>query len=278
MPVFSRLQMYWEMLSSDPLGFLIYVAYLAVVVLISLILHECAHGHTALMCGDPTAKMLGRLSLRPSRHLDPIGTLCMLLLGFGWAKPVPVNPRNFKGNYRSDDFLVSIAGITVNFTLFLLCSAVSVGLNRLIFGDELLSYYQTAYGTIAGFVNPYASTDVPIALYISYVPRLSDVLIYSEIARPGLLYVQKFLLMMAQVNLSLAVFNFLPLPPLDGYHIFNDVILRGRLRLNANTFRWTQIALYALLLTGVLTSLLTTVNTTVYSAVVKLWLTIAGAA
>ena len=119
---------------------------------------------------------------------------------------------------------------------------------------------------------------MPIALYISYVPRLSDVLVYSEIARPGLLYLQKFLLMMAQVNLSLAVFNFLPLPPLDGYHIFNDVILRGRLRLNADAFRWAQIALYALLLTGVLTSLLTTVNTTVYSAVVKLWLTIAGAA
>lgn len=66
------------------------------VILISLILHECAHGYVAYRCGDRTAKMMGRLSLNPKAHLDLIGTLSMFLIGVGWAKPVPVNPRNFR--------------------------------------------------------------------------------------------------------------------------------------------------------------------------------------
>lgn len=81
----NRLEMYIEWLKTDPVDFIIYMAYTVAVVLISLILHECAHGWMALKCGDPTAKMMGRLSLNPARHLDPIGTLCMFLLGFGWA-------------------------------------------------------------------------------------------------------------------------------------------------------------------------------------------------
>ena len=85
-------------------------------VLIALTLHELAHGYVALRCGDPTAQMLGRLTFNPLRHLDPIGTLFMFLFGFGWARPVPVNPRNFK-RFRRDDFLVSAAGVTVNFLL-----------------------------------------------------------------------------------------------------------------------------------------------------------------
>lgn len=121
--MFSRLEAWFDYLTSDPLGFAVYALYLAGTVLLSLILHEVAHGYVALRCGDPTAKWMGRLTLDPRKHLDPIGTACMLLLGFGWAKPVPVNPRNFK-NYRRDDFLVSIAGITVNLTLFIFCTAL----------------------------------------------------------------------------------------------------------------------------------------------------------
>lgn len=63
------------------------------IILFSLTVHEIAHGYTAYKLGDPTAKSLGRLSLNPLKHLDPIGALCMLLFGFGWAKPVPINTR-----------------------------------------------------------------------------------------------------------------------------------------------------------------------------------------
>ena len=103
--MFSRLQTYLSMLRSNPLGFLIYIVYFTVTILLSLILHEIGHAYVAWRCGDPTAKMLGRLSLDPRRHLDPIGTLSMVLIGVGWAKPVPVNPRNFKGNRVRDDRL-----------------------------------------------------------------------------------------------------------------------------------------------------------------------------
>ena len=126
MGILNRLQLWWNWLTTDPLGFALYLLYFAVSVLLTLILHEIAHGYVAYRCGDPTAKMLGRLSLDPRRHLDPLGTLCLVFLGFGWAKPVPVNPRNFKGNYRRDDFLVSVAGITVNLTLFILWAITTV--------------------------------------------------------------------------------------------------------------------------------------------------------
>ena len=127
----SRLQSWMSYLTSDPLGFIVYALYLTATVLLSLILHECAHGYVAYRCGDPTAKWMGRLTLDPRKHLDPFGTICMFLLGFGWARPVPVNPRNFK-NYRRDDFLVSIAGIVTNLTLFVFCVALSVGINGLM--------------------------------------------------------------------------------------------------------------------------------------------------
>ena len=88
MGILNRLQLWWNWLTTDPLGFALYLLYFAVSVLLTLILHEIAHGYVAYRCGDPTAKMLGRLSLDPRKHLDPIGTLCLVFLGFGWAKPV----------------------------------------------------------------------------------------------------------------------------------------------------------------------------------------------
>ena len=139
MGILNRLQLWWNWLTTDPLGFALYLLYFAVSVLLTLILHEIAHGYVAYRCGDPTAKMLGRLSLDPRKHLDPIGTLCLVFLGFGWAKPVPVNPRNFKGNYRRDDFLVSVAGITVNLTLFILSMALAVALNGLLWKPEVIA-------------------------------------------------------------------------------------------------------------------------------------------
>ncbi len=90
---------------------------LAVMFIITL--HEFAHAFVAYKCGDPTAKFSGRMTLNPVKHFDPIGVVIFALAGFGWAKPVPVNPRNFK-NYKWGSFWTSAAGIIVNYlTAFL---------------------------------------------------------------------------------------------------------------------------------------------------------------
>ncbi|NQT19140.1 MAG: site-2 protease family protein [Planctomycetes bacterium] len=86
----------------------------ALPILWAVTIHEYAHGWMAHKCGDDTALYSGRLTLNPLAHLDPIGTLCFLLAGFGWAKPVPVNPYNYRHPSR-DDILVSIAGVCANF-------------------------------------------------------------------------------------------------------------------------------------------------------------------
>lgn len=86
------------------------------IILLALSMHELAHGYVAYKCGDGTAKALGRLTLNPLKHLDPIGAVCMLLIGFGWAKPVPVNMRYFRKPKR-DLVLVSLAGPLTNFLL-----------------------------------------------------------------------------------------------------------------------------------------------------------------
>lgn len=267
----SRLQWYFSYLTSDPIGFLLYALYLTVTVLLSLILHEMAHGYVALRCGDPTAKWMGRLSLDPRKHLDPFGTICMFLLGFGWAKPVPVNPRNFH-HYRRDDFLVSIAGICMNLTLFLFCTALSVGVNRLMWDADFYQFVRNSYGSVEALVSPYYNVGYGV-MYGELDSAFAECL-----AVPWLQYVQRFLLMMAQINLSLAVFNLLPIPPLDGYHLVNDTLLKGKLQLNQQTFRMAQLVLMVVCLSGVLSTLLSTVNRAVYGAVLHLMLMMTGGA
>ncbi|MBQ9325797.1 MAG: site-2 protease family protein [Clostridia bacterium] len=223
----SRLRMYLSMLRTDPLEFLVYILCFAVAILTSLILHECAHGFVAYKCGDPTAKYMGRLSLDPRKHLDPIGTISMILLGIGWAKPVPVNPRNYR-NYRRDDILVSMAGIVMNLCLFVLSTFLLVLQARL--GGN------------------YANWGI------------------------GMQVLQEFLRLLAQINVSLAVFNFLPIPPLDGYHLFNDILFRGRFQLNRNTFQIAQIVLLILCLSGALSGVLGTVNSALYNGMLNVWI------
>ncbi len=107
------------LLQQDPLAFALAFSAL----LLSLSLHEWGHAYAAFRFGDPTARRLGRLTLNPLRHLDPLGTVLLLLVGFGWARPVPVNPGAFR-RYRLGLFVVSVAGIAVNLALavlFALC-------------------------------------------------------------------------------------------------------------------------------------------------------------
>ena len=90
---------------------------------IAIILHELAHGYMAYILGDNTAKNAGRLSLNPIKHIDPVGFVCMLVFRFGWAKPVPINPLNFR-NRKRDTILVSLAGPLTNFIIAILVSFV----------------------------------------------------------------------------------------------------------------------------------------------------------
>lgn len=264
MGILNRLSAYFEWLTTDPIGFIIYLLYFASTIVIALVLHEVAHGYMAYRCGDPTAKMLGRLSLDPRKHLDPIGTLCLVFLGFGWAKPVPVNPRNFHDRVK-DDFLVSIAGIVVNLTLFLLSISLAIGFNALLWKPEVIAANGGAMAFLSSDGIGYAILTQGIGNeFINYMKT------------PWLMYVQRFLLMFSSINLVLAIFNFLPIPPLDGYHIFNDIIFKGRFQLSPQMFQITQMVLMLLLFSGILSSFLSSIIGAVETGVLRTLLMLTG--
>ncbi|HJU86198.1 MAG TPA: site-2 protease family protein [Gemmatimonadota bacterium] len=161
------------------------LVYVLPVLLFSVIVHECAHGYVAEWWGDPTARMLGRLTLNPLPHIDLFGSILvpgMLLLSgsgvlFGWAKPVPVTPENFRDR-RMGDITVSLAGPASNVLLALGLAAV-LGVARLIAGPG----------------------GVPESVF--------------TLCTYGIL-----------LNLVLAVFNLLPIPPLDGSHVVANLLPR----------------------------------------------------
>lgn len=216
MGLITNFATYKAMFQQNPVQLVLVLLMSAVAILAALILHEIAHGYVAYRCGDPTAKMLGRLSLNPAKHLDPIGTACLVLFSFGWAKPVPVNPRNFH-NYRRDDIAVSLAGITVNFGLFLVFYVAQFFLSRSLF----VSINGAMYWLSA---------------------RMYD---------QPLWYLYYFCSMFASLNLCLAIFNLLPIPPLDGFHVFNDILFKGSLGRNPRFFEISRVALLLLCFTGV---------------------------
>ena len=199
--------------------------------LMALSLHEFAHAWMANRCGDPTARMLGRLTVNPARHLDPVGTVMMLLLGFGWAKPVPVNPRNYR-NYRWDDLKVSIAGVTMNLAMFvlsflLMCGFVGFTIHGLPHLDS------ASIGSSGMFTaNLLGQRVVCTGEYyfnakdlFTMAPYIADYLIAPALGRMAG-YIYQMLSYFVLVNIALAVFNLIPVPPLDGYHVLNDLLLK----------------------------------------------------
>jgi len=150
-----------NLLLTDPLAFVL----IAVPLLYAIIFHELAHGWVALRMGDPTAKLLGRLSLNPLKHLDPVGTLMLFIFGFGWAKPVPVN-LNLLHDRKKGMIAVSSAGIIANMLLAFIA----------LFLDRLIS-------------PPPSNLLAPLLFYF------------------------------AKINIILAAFNLIPIPPLDGSKI-----------------------------------------------------------
>ena len=151
-----------------------------------MVAHEYAHGYAALRQGDNTALMLGRLTWNPLKHIDPVMTLIMPLvtfltmgIAFGGAKPVPVDPRNYR-NYRRGDIIVSVAGVATNLVL-------AVILTLLI---------------------------IPLGLIGRAIPGVST----------SLALVQFMFLYGVVINLLLAGFNLIPIPPLDGSHVMKHLL------------------------------------------------------
>ena len=256
--MFSGITQWINDLTTNPSATLITLAYVAFCILFSLILHECAHGWVALKCGDPTAKMLGRLTLNPLKHLDPIGTICMLFLHVGWAKPVPINPRNFR-RFRRDYILVSLAGIITNLLLFLLSLIISALLCKFMYDPELLEYAREK-GLQNNLLDIYHMI-FPNAVYGGVFD------IVSPNVRAGcewMLYVQRLFLMLAQMNLGLAIFNLIPVPPLDGYRFLDMFVFKGRLAMERSTMNIIQIAFLVICMSGLLSNFLGTVNGAVF--------------
>lgn len=131
---------------SDILTFLIAL----VAIVLSIMLHEVAHGLVALWNGDDTAKRAGRLNLNPVSHFDPVGFLMLIFLRFGYAKPVPVNPYNFK-NRKVGMFTVSIAGVTLNLLLAFFCYPLYVVCSGIAYLNTFLLYMVVINLNLAAF-------------------------------------------------------------------------------------------------------------------------------
>lgn len=185
-------------------------------ILFAISLHEVAHGFVASLCGDQTAKISGRLSINPMRHIDPIGTILVPLLVlsmssfiFGWAKPVPIDPRNFR-HPRRDLILVALAGPLANILLaFLFGFLTKLG---------LLLHYQG----------------------------------YTWIGKP-LTYIGGAGIM---INVVLAVLNLIPLPPLDGSKLLANLLPPRAALFLSYLEPYSILILLLLMITGLLSQIL----------------------
>lgn len=172
------------------------IALMLPAIVLGLTFHEYAHGLAAYKLGDNTARSQGRLTINPAAHVDPVGLILLFLAGFGWAKPVPINPLNFKGDMRRGVLLVSLAGPATNLLLAIAAAII--------------------WGALAGLKLPY----------------FNDIMMY-----------------MIQINVVLAIFNLIPVPPLDGSKILAG-ILPGRQEWLYKMEAYGMIILIVLIFTG----------------------------
>lgn len=231
---------------------LITICFYIPAIMFSLILHEIAHGFVALCCGDDTAKRLGRLSVDPTRHLTLSGTLCLLFLGFGWARPVPVDPRKLN-KPRRDMIFVSLAGIIVNFTLFLLSTFLVVLLTRSLLPEFVQNFYglkEFVCTDRSGFGWLYNGEFESLMIEINNSYPWSIMKPDLTVNTPVLQHFIRFFMLFSIMNLSLAIFNFLPIPPLDGFNFWNLTLLKGKLRVSGRAMQIILIVFYTILLFG----------------------------
>jgi Zn-dependent protease len=176
-----------------------------VVFLLAISVHESAHAWTAGRYGDPTATLLGRVSLNPIRHIDPIGTVLLPVIGilsgfgaFGWAKPTPVDPRNFKQPIKAD-IMTSVAGPASNFILVSLAFFTSMA---------IVAWVPQGHQNFVLAVNQAFSRQA-VAASSEITPLFPLMLLLVEVI---------------VINVLLGVFNLIPLPPLDGSHVVRHLM------------------------------------------------------
>ncbi len=165
------------------------------VILMALSVHESAHGYVAYKLGDPTARNLGRITINPIKHIDLFGFLCMVFFHVGWAKPVPITTRNFKNPRR--DMAISGAAGPISNLLLAIIHLIILRLAMLFvvpkFGDEAYAFIY-AIANKQSFTGSVAFTVVSLLVYILYMGVI--------------------------LNVMLAIFNLIPIPPFDGSRIF----------------------------------------------------------
>ena len=203
-------------------------------VLIVIMFHELAHGIAANRLGDPTAQRTGRLTLNPLKHLDPIGTICMVLFRFGWAKPVPVDPRYFR-NPKRDMAITALAGPLTNFLLAFLAVPL---------------FFWARNGFFEVAINQGIE---------SFGARFLEVLC-------------DFIAIFHSVNLGLALFNLLPLPPLDGSRILFAFLPDRYYYAIMRYERYFALGLMIVLLLGVNFRFLHNISNSISYRMQSLWL------
>lgn len=246
-----------EELMADPRGILIVFLLALPGRLLALSAHEAAHAWVADRCGDPTARLDGRVTLNPLKHIDPLGFFMMIVVGLGWAKPVPVNPLNYR-NYRKDDLKVSVAGVTMNLILFVIGCIVMylfaiLALAQLPVAENLYATSAEMFRTVASGQPVFVSGEYYYSIreMMHYGTGLSDLLItpvFGQMAG----YIYQMLAYFVGTNLMLAAFNLIPLPPLDGYHVLNDLVLKRPLFADRRADVVGNALLYIGLFSGVL--------------------------
>ncbi|MEA2433202.1 MAG: hypothetical protein QOG54_659 [Actinomycetota bacterium] len=182
-----------QLFTDDPLAFIL----LAISLLLSIALHEYAHALAADLQGDRLPRAMGRLTLNPIKHLDPMGTILIFVAGFGWGKPVEFRPQALSSQ-RFGAALVALAGPTMNILL-----AVAGALA-----------FRAAYGSIET------------------------------------LAVLRFLLVFVEINVLLAVFNLIPIPPLDGSRLLTIFLPPGKQKIIFFLDRWGMLILFGLIFLG----------------------------
>ncbi len=170
-------------------------------IIIAMVIHEWAHARVAYALGDPTPKMMGRLTLNPAAHVDLFGLLMLFIVHFGWAKPVQINPYNFS-NPRRDDILVSLAGPGANFA--------------------------TAFATLIFMI---------ILMKLGFPMSEGMQLVFTSIM---------------VININFGIFNLIPIPPLDGYHVLKQVLPYELSEKLESLERYSFIILIIILMTPVL--------------------------